>query len=69
MAGKNQGEGNRDAARAYNESTREFVDSGKVESSAQDAKRARQGAERGDLDRAEEIGKGHAKAEDPQVKR
>ena len=52
MAGKNQGAGTRDAARAYNESTREFVDSGKVESSAQDAKRARQGAERRGVEHA-----------------
>ena len=32
---KNEGEGNRTAAREYNKDTREFVRSGKVEKSAQ----------------------------------
>ena len=65
---KNQGEGNRDAARAYNEQTREFARSGKVEKSAEDAKRALEGSERDALKQAEAAGKSHAKGEDPGVK-
>lgn len=66
---QNQGEGNREAARHYNEETRKFVESGRVEKSAADAKRAYEGAERADLERAEREGKSHAKGEDPAVKR
>ena len=69
MAGKNQGEGNRDAARHYNENTREFVKSGKVEQAAQDAKKAFEGSEKAELKKAEEVGKSHAHGEDPQVER
>ena len=69
MAEKNQGEGNREAAEQYNEKTREFVKSGRVEQSAQDAKRAVEGKEKAELDRAEQAGKSHAKGEDPALKR
>ncbi len=34
---ENQGEGNKEADRRYRESTREFVESGKVEDAARDA--------------------------------
>lgn len=37
---RNQGEGNRDAARRYNRDLREFVSEGKVEPAARDAKDA-----------------------------
>jgi hypothetical protein len=61
----NQGEGNREAAREYNEQTREFVRSGKVEDAArqageQDPEEARQ---------SEREGLEHAKEEDPEVSR
>ena len=69
MAEKNQGEGNREAAEQYNEKTREFVKSGRVEQSAQDAKRAVEGKEKAELDRAEQAGKSHAKGEDPALTR
>ena len=69
MAGKNQGEGNREAARHYNEQTREFVQSGKVDQAAADAKKAYVGSERAELEKAEKAGKSHAHGEDPQVKR
>ena len=49
--------------------TREFVESGRVEQSAQDAKRAVEGKEKAELDRAEQVGKSHAKGEDPALKR
>lgn len=66
---KNQGEGNREAARDYNDRTRDFVRSGHVEERAQEAKRALEGAERDELEAAERIGKSHGKGEDPVVKR
>jgi hypothetical protein len=66
---KNQGEGNREAARRYNEATRDFVKSGKVEKKAQEAKRAVEGKEGEELRKAEAEGKARAKEFDPQVKR
>lgn len=68
MAGKtqeNEGEGNRTAARAYDQAQRAFVESGKVEPAAADAKKAREGAERAELDKAEAAGKAHSHGEDP----
>ena len=69
MAGKNQGEGNREAAQHYNKETREFVESGKVDQAAKDAKKAYEGPEKDELKKAEEAGKSHSHGEDPQVKR
>jgi uncharacterized protein (TIGR02284 family) len=71
MTGKqrNEGEGNKTAAKEYNDATRKFVDSGKVDQKAEEAARARQGAERKDLERAERAGKSHAKEEDPALRR
>lgn len=60
MAGKNQGEGDRESAREYNERTREFVESGKVDEAARDT--------REDLD-AERKGRERAKELDPEVHR
>lgn len=37
MSDKNQGEGNREAARRYNEQTKEFVENADVEQHARDA--------------------------------
>jgi uncharacterized protein (TIGR02284 family) len=70
MTGKqrNEGEGNKTAAKEYNEATTKFAQSGKVEKQAEAAARAREGAERRDLDRAEQAGRSHAKDEDPQVR-
>jgi uncharacterized protein (TIGR02284 family) len=66
MTGKqrNEGEGNKTAAKEYNEATRKFVGSGKVDRKADEAAR-----ERKDLDRAEQTGKSHAKDEDPALHR
>jgi hypothetical protein len=52
---KNEGEGNRTAARRYNKDSREFVESGKVEKSAE---KARDAVEKDDdsLKRAEKEG-------------
>lgn len=66
---KNEGEGSRTAARRYNEAQREFADTGQVEEKAKEAKKAREGSERNELERAEQVGKEHAKEEDPSLKR
>jgi len=63
--GDNQGEGNREAAERYNEATRKFVESGKVEKAVeraaeQDSQEAR---------RSEREGREHAQEEDPAVHR
>jgi hypothetical protein len=42
---KNEGEGNRTAARQYNEAARKFVESGKVDKAAKDAEQAIESAE------------------------
>ncbi len=65
----NQGEGNREAAKAYNEETQRFVEAGKVEKSAAEAKAAVEGEEKAELEEAERIGRAHAKEFDPNVKR
>ena len=56
MTNKNQGEGNRTAARRYNKDTAEFVKSGKVDASAKKARKAVEGKERAELKRAEKDG-------------
>jgi hypothetical protein len=55
-----QGEGNRDAAREYNESQRDFVESGDVERAARDAE-PKSEAERAELADAERKGRSHAR--------
>ena len=57
---KNQGEGDREAARHYDEKTREFVESGKVDEAARDAEPDPE---------AEEKGRERAKEFDPEVHR
>ena len=63
--GDNQGEGNREAAERYNEATREFVESGKVEKAAEHA--AEQDPQ--EARRSEREGREHAQEEDPAVHR
>ena len=62
-----QGEGNYEAAKNYNEAQREFVKSGKVEPAARSAK-PKSKAEAKELQRAEAVGRSHAKEEDPAIK-
>jgi hypothetical protein len=64
----NEGEGSRSGARAYNQATKEFVDSGRVGDAAQQAKKAVEGGEKAELERAEAEGKRHAKGEDPALR-
>jgi hypothetical protein len=66
---KNQGEGNWEAARAYDRDQKSFAESGKVEPAAQDAKRALQSKEAKEMQEAERIGKAHSHGEDPALKR
>jgi hypothetical protein len=65
----NQGEGNRGAAKAYNDATQTFVKSGQVAEKARDAAKALDGKEKADLQRAEAEGKSHSHGEDPAVER
>ena len=66
---KNEGEGNRTAARQYNEAQRRFVKSGKVEEKAKEAERAIADKEGDALREAELVGKRHTHEEDPEIKR
>jgi hypothetical protein len=63
---KNQGEGNVEAARRYDQSQQQFVQSGKVEEAARDAAPESEQQAR-DLERAEQEGLSHSKGEDPAV--
>lgn len=69
MTDENQGEGNRAAAREYNEQTRQFVEAGNVDVKAKEAARALDGAEAEQLREAEQKGRAKAMEEDPQVHR
>jgi hypothetical protein len=68
-AERNEGEGNRTAARRYNKAQQEFVRSGKVEKKAREAREASEGPEGDELRDAELVGKRHTAEEDPEVKR
>jgi hypothetical protein len=63
---KVQGEGDYDAGRRYDQASRTFAKSGRVEPAARDAapKTATEGSE---LERAEQAGKSHSKGEGPLV--
>jgi hypothetical protein len=70
MAGqRNEGEGNRTAARRYNKDQQEFVKSGRVEKAARDAEQAMRGKEREELERASKEGAKRAKDHDPEEQR
>jgi hypothetical protein len=58
------GEGDYESAERYQKDAADFAKSGKVDKAANDAKRAREGAERPLLDRAEQVGKSKAKEPD-----
>ena len=67
---RNEGEGNRTAAREYNQAQQRFVKSGKVHDKAQEAERDVQNADiRRELEHAEAVGKRHAADEDPEIAR
>ena len=64
-ANKNQGEGDRESARHYNDATQEFVESGKVDEAAEQAGEQDPGEAR----RSEEAGSERAREVDPAVHR
>jgi hypothetical protein len=66
---KNEGEGNRTAARAYNKASERFAKSGRVSGQAERAKRAVESREKLELEEAERVGKSKARDEDPAIKR
>ncbi len=57
LKSKNEGEGNVTAALDYNDKTRKFIKSGRVEAKAQEAKKAIDGPEGPSLRQAEAVGK------------
>ena len=65
---KVEGEGSYSGSKDYNERTKKFVDSGKVEQAAQDAK-PRSEQEAHEMQKAERIGKQRAKDEDPALQK
>jgi hypothetical protein len=67
---RNEGEGNRTAARECNQAQQRFVKSGQVDEKARAAERDFDDtAIRRELEHAEAIGKSHAAGEDPEVRR
>jgi hypothetical protein len=67
---RNEGEGNRTAAREYNQAQQRFVKTGKVEEKAREAERdLGDAAIRRELEHAEAVGQRHSHGEDPAVKR
>jgi hypothetical protein len=67
---RNEGEGNRTAAREYNEGQQRFIRSGQVDQKAREAERDLRDREiRRELEHAEAIGRRHAAGEDPAIRR
>ena len=64
---KVEGEGSYQGSKDYNERTKKFVDSGKVDDAARAAKPQSE-EEAHQMHKAERIGKQHAKGEDPALK-
>ena len=62
---ENQGEGDRESAQKYNEATRDFVQSGKLEEKEGEAA----GQDPTEAAVTERMGRERAKEEDPEVKR
>jgi hypothetical protein len=65
---RNQGEGDRESAKRYNEATQKFVKSGRVDKAARDATHMTD-EERRAAEQAEQAGKRRAKELDPEEKR
>ena len=65
---KEHGEGNYKATRDYNERTKRFVESGQVEQAAENAA-PHDEQEAAEMRQAEDIGRSHAKEEDPALQK
>jgi hypothetical protein len=63
-----KGEGDHEADRRYREQTKRFIDSGRVDAAAQEAKRAVQDGS-DELEAAEREGRSRIAEEDPEVKK
>jgi hypothetical protein len=68
MGQRNEGEGNKTAAREYNRDTEAFTKSGQVEGKAREAKQAVDGKDADKLRDAEREGKSHSHGEDRLLK-
>ena len=64
---KVEGEGSYTGSKDYNQRTRKFIDSGKVEDAARNAEPKNE-AEKQAMQKAERIGRQHAKEEDPALR-
>lgn len=69
MTQKNEGEGNRTAAKEYNKAQTAFAKSGKVQPAAERAKKAMDSKEASELKRAEEAGRRPAENQRPNQRR
>ena len=67
--GQNEGEGSRSAATAYDHSQTDFARRGDVTGQANAAKKAMDGPEREEMQKAERTGKSHSHGEDPSLYR
>lgn len=61
ISNKNEGEGSRSAARAYNAGLKDHIESGKVDAAAEKAKKAVDSPEKTELREAEEKGASKAR--------
>ena len=68
MGQRNEGEGNKTAAREYNKETTAFTKSGQVEGKAREAKQAMEGKEGDALRKAAREGQSHSHGEDRLLK-
>ena len=64
---KVEGEGSYSGTKDYNERQRKFMESGKVEDAARDSQPNSE-SEKHEMQKAERIGKEHAKGEDPALR-
>ena len=62
-----EGEGSYSGTKDYNERTKKFVNSGKVDKAAHDAE-PKSEQEKQEMEKAERAGKQHSKGEDPALK-
>ena len=67
--GQNEGEGSRSAAAAYDHSQTDFARRGDVTGQANAAKKAMDGSQREEMQKAERTGKSHSHGEDPALYR
>ncbi|MGE0095001.1 MAG: hypothetical protein AB7M05_02595 [Alphaproteobacteria bacterium] len=67
MTQRNEGEGNKTAAKEYNKAATEHAQSGRSEAAARKARQAMDTPEGTEMREAEIEGKRHAKDEDPQL--